>query len=149
MRWLVAIALLAGCGEDGSDGPDSCLPAGTTDGPWMRAAQVSIDTMHALVFDEVDGTCGEIAPTGERLVILMCEPPEEKNYRFVPQAAFRCPGDAVLAIVERDGGTDVTKSLDGTLRIESVTGCVRGSYTITLTSIDTIEATFNAVVCGN
>jgi len=147
MRWLVTIALCAACGDDGVD-PDSCLPAGTSDGPWLRAAQVPVDTMHALVFDEVDGTCGEIAPSGERLVLLMCDPPEEKNYRIVTQQAFRCPGNEVLAIVERDGGIDVAKSISGTLMIESVTGCVRGSYSITLSTLAQLDASFDAVVCS-
>ena len=148
MRWLVAIALLAACGDDGSD-PDSCLPDGTSDGPWLRAAQVRVNTMHALVLDEVAGTCGEIAPTGERLVLLMCDPPEDKNYRTVTQQMFRCPSTEVLAIVERDGGIDVAKSISGALQIESVAGCVRGSYSIMLSNLEQIDASFDAIVCEN
>lgn len=140
------IALLAACGDDAGD-PERCLPAGTSDGPWLRAAQVPVDTMHALVFDEVEGTCGEVATTGERLVLLLCEPLEEKNYRIVTQQAFRCPGNEVLALVERDGGTDVAKSISGTLMIESVTGCVRGSYSIMLSTLEQVDASFDAVVC--
>ena len=144
---LTMIALLAACGDDGAD-PNSCLPDGTSDGPWLRAAQVTVGDAHALVFDEIEGTCGEIAPDGERLVLLMCEPPEEKNYRMVTQQMFRCPGNEVLAIVERDGGTDVAKSISGTLQIESVTGCVRGHYSTMLSNLEQIEASFDAVVCA-
>ncbi|MBA3454710.1 MAG: hypothetical protein H0T42_16605 [Deltaproteobacteria bacterium] len=147
MRWLITITLLAACGDDGVD-PDSCQPAGTSEGPWVRAAQISVGTMHALVFDEVAGACGEVATTGERLVLLMCEPPEEKNYRVVPEQSFRCPGNEVLALVERDGGTDEAKAISGTLEIESVTGCVRGSYSVTLPTLDMLEASFDAVVCN-
>ena len=156
MRWLSAIALLAACGDDGSD-PDSCQPDGFSDavstvqgeqlGPWVRAAQFPVGTMHAIVLDEVAGACGGVAPTGKHLVLLMCEPPEEKNYRIVAERTFRCPGSEVFAVIEQDGGADIASSLDGTLRIDFAAGCVRGSYTMTLDTIDDIEGSFDAVVC--
>jgi hypothetical protein len=153
---IAMIGLLAACGDDLD--PNSCQPDGWSDGlatvqgealgPWVRAAQFPVGTMHALVFDEVAGACGEVAPTGKHLVLLMCEPPEEKNYRIVAERAFQCPGNEVHAVIERDGGTDIAGSLDGTLRIDSAIGCVRGSYTITLDTIDDIEGSFDAVVCN-
>jgi len=156
MRALAVIVLVAACGDDGLD-PDSCQPDGFSDavstlsgeqlGPWERAAHVPVGTQHALVFDEVAGTCGEVMPTGKRLVILTCDPLEEKNYRLVAERAFRCPGNEAFAVIERDGAIDVAKSLDGTLRIESALGCVRGSYTIMMSSLDEIAGTFDAVVC--
>jgi len=150
--------LLAACGDDGLD-PDSCQADGFSDavstlngeqlGPWVRAAQFPVGTQHALVFDEVAGACGEVAPTGKHLVILTCDPLEEKNYRFVAERAYRCPGNEAFAVIERDGAIDVAKSLDGTLRIDTAEGCVRGSYTITMSSLDEIDGSFDAVVCGD
>jgi hypothetical protein len=156
MRALYVIALVAACGDDGSD-PDSCRPGGFAEGdgevameslgPWVRAAQVPVGAMTALVFDEVDGTCGEVATTGKHLVLLMCEPPDEKNYRIVQRQQFRCPGNEVFAVVERDGGTDVASSLDGILRIDSAGGCVTGGYTVQLDTFDDLGGVFDAVVC--
>jgi hypothetical protein len=154
----VVIVLLAACGDDGLDA-NSCKPDGFSDGlgtvqgellgPWVRAAQFPVGTMQAIAFDEVAGACGEVVPTGKHLVILMCEPPEEQNYRIVPRHAFRCPGAEAFAVIERDGGTDIASSLDGLLTIDSAEGCVRGSYAITLDTIDDIEGSFDALVCPN
>ena len=153
---IAMIGLLAACGDDSLD-PNSCRPDGFSDGlatlqgeqlgPWVRAAQFPVGTMQALVFDEVAGACGEVAPTGKHLVVLMCDPPEPKNYRFVAERLFRCPGNEVFAVVERDGGTDVAKSIDGTLVIDGAEGCVRGTYSIVLSSLDQVEGSFDAVVC--
>jgi hypothetical protein len=158
MRVLAVIVILAACGDDGLD-PDSCKPDGFSDGlatlngeqlgPWVRAAQLPVGTQHALVFDEVAGTCGEVVPTGKHLVILTCDPLEEKNYRIVAERVFRCPGNEAFAVIERDGAIDVAKSIDGTLRIDTAEGCIRGSYTIMMSSLDEIEGSFDAVVCGD
>jgi len=156
---LAMLGLLgAACGDDDLD-PDSCKPDGLSDavatingeqlGPWVRAAQFPVGTQQALVFDEVAGGCGEVSPTGKHLVILTCDVLEEKNYRIVAERAFRCPGNEAFALIERDGATDVTKSIDGTLRIDVAEGCVRGSYSIMMSSLDEIEGEFDAVVCGN
>jgi len=156
-RFCVAmLAALGACGDDGLD-PDSCQPDGFSDGlatlqgeqlgPWVRAAQFPVGTLHALVFDEVAGACGEVAPTGKHLVLLMCEPPEPRNYRIVAERQFRCPGNEVFAVVERDGGADVAKATDGTLVIEEAAGCVRGSYALILNTLDELEGSFDAVVC--
>jgi len=41
----------------------------------------------------------------------------------------------------------VAKSVDGTLVIESAEGCVRGTYSIVLSTLDQVEGSFDAVAC--
>jgi hypothetical protein len=150
--WTLVLAL-ASCGDDGLD-PNSCEPAGFTDGtsesgdlgPFERAEVIRVGELYALAFDEVAGTCGETASTGTHVVMLMCDPPEVRNYRVVAKAQFRCPGAEVLAIVEQDGPTDVAQSSSGILSIESAGSCVRGTYSVQLTA-DVFEGAFDAVVC--
>ena len=159
MRWLSLIVAVAACGDDLD--PDRCEPDGFADGeatvagaplgPFVRAAQVetsspTIGITHALVFDERPGACGETTPTGRSLALLFCAPPTERRYIVVGRQAFRCPGDNVYALVERDGGIDVTDGSAGTIDIELAAGCVRGTYSVQLGS-ETLEGAFDAVVC--
>lgn len=150
--WMLVLAV-AGCGDDGLD-PNSCQPEGFTDGtsengdlgPFVRAEVIRVGEMYALAFDEVAGTCGETAATGKHVVMLMCDPPEARNYRIVAKAQFRCPGAEAFVIVEQDGPTDIAESSSGVLSIESAGSCVRGTYSVQLTA-DLFEGAFDAVVC--
>lgn len=159
--WVVlsAIVTASGCGDDG-DPTTSCLPDGLAEGesvlrgeplgPFVRAAQLALPPgsagTHALLFDEVAGACGESASTGKHLVLLLCAPPAPGEYRIVGTSVYRCPGDDVLAVVEKDGPTDFAISTTGTLTIESTEGCVRGSYEVQFNS-ETLLGAFDAVVC--
>ncbi len=158
MRSVVALATLLGaCG--GYD-PNSCKPVGAADvegmvknmpiGPFVRAEQVATNqTMgppYAIVFHEVEGACGEVAPTGTNLVFLFCDPPVERTYEIGTEQYFRCPTADVLALIEKDGGEDVAASTAGTLTIEHAGGCLYGSYAATF-GVDELVGTFDAVVC--
>ena len=156
---MLAVTLGA-CGDDGHD-PDACLPDGKADadgmvknqplGPFVRAHQVAMNQpagpSHAIVLDEVAGGCGEVAPTGKRLVFLFCQEPINVPYTIASEQTFRCPTNDVLAIVETAGGTDFAIATSGTVDIlHAPGGCLDGVYTATF-GIDEVTGTFDALVC--
>ena len=157
MRYAVVLALaLAACGDDGYD-PNSCTPDGVADvdgmvanepiGPFVRAQQVATGSMTAIVLDEVAGACGEVAPTGKHLVFLFCDPPVAKTYTITSEQAFHCPTSDVLALIEKDGGTDFATATSGELTLEHEgTACADGTYTA-MFGVDMLEGMLDAVVC--
>lgn len=160
---IVLSAITAGaCGDNLEDPTTTCLPDGVAEGetmlrgeplgPFVRAAQITLPPgsagTHALLFDEVAGACGDSAATGKHLVLLLCAPPAPGTYRIVGPSAYRCPGADVLAVVEKDGPTDFAIATTGELTLESVVGCVRGTYAAELGG-ETIGGMFDAVVCAD
>lgn len=156
MRFVVVLALLAGCGDNND--LDRCLPAGfaddeaTVDGlPFVRAGQVTTSSQrfaltHAFVLDQTQGACGESPSEGSRLVIAFCEAPTETEYAVVPDSQFSCGADQALAVIEQPDGTDVAKANAGTIVIASAGACVAGTYTLTFGG-DMLEGSFDAAVC--
>jgi len=162
MRSALLLLALCACGDELD--PNSCRPDGFAEGesmlrgepfgPFVRAAQLELPPpetggpapTHALVFDERPGTCGEIVDSGKRLVLVFCAPPAPGTYRVVSRQVFRCPGDDVLGLVEKDGPADFAEVTNGDLEIEHADGCVRGTYQVQFSG-DAIAGMFDAVTC--
>lgn len=156
---MSTIALVA-CGDDGYD-PNSCKPDGFADvegmvkneplGPFVRAQQVPTNQPtgpgYAIVLDEVAGACGELSTTGKHLVFLFCAPPVAAIYAIGSEQNFRCPTNAVLALIENNGATDFATATGGTLTILHAEGsCLDATYTATF-GVDDVTGVFDARVC--
>jgi len=142
------------CGTTGS-GTINGTVGGATISPVVRAQQFAIGGAGVvIVLDEVGGACGEVATTGEHLVLGFCDPPAAGTYTVVGEQAFGCPGPDTFGLIEQDGGNDFGESLGGTITISATDGgCVRGSFDISFMAADgpgtpeSMSGTFGAVVC--
>ena len=153
-------ALLVGCNDGG---PLSCpdpdaVVSGTVMGHgfdpvitvWYSEHSTDADT-YVLVIDEVDSTCFATPPAGvgQRVLMQICSPIEPGTYTAtsdLPTAP--CPGSTVFrSLVEHSDGGDIEASVSGTLVIDSVEGCVSGSFDITYEFGDNITGTFVALIC--